>query len=102
MIDKNSSAYQVRDLVSTISILIANVIQKLEAEATEAVSNEAVVGVKQAFQQVPRLTLIQARIPQMLTVTSKRYPASVLLKAPSQIATMLVQGGYGAHITKKS
>ena len=49
MTDKNSSAYQVRDLASTIYILIANVTQKLEAEATEAVSNEAVVGVKQAF-----------------------------------------------------
>ena len=102
MIDKNSSAYQVRDLVSTISILIANVIQKLEAEATEAVSNEAVVGAKQAFQQIPRQTLIQAHSPQMLTVTNKRYPASALLRAPSQIGIMLIQVGYGAHITKRS
>ena len=102
MTDKNSSAYQVRDPASTIYILIANVTQKLEAEATEAVSNEAVVGAKQAFQQIPRLTLIQAHSPQMLTVTNKRYPASVLLRAPSQIGIMLVQVGYGAHTTKRS
>ena len=102
MTDKNFSAHQVRDLASTISILIANVIQKLEAEATEAVSNEAVVGAKQAFQQIPRQTLIQAHSPQMLTVTNKRYPASVLLRAPSQIGIMLIQVGYGAHTTKRS
>ena len=102
MTDKNFSAHQVRDLASTISIQIANIIQKLEAEATEAVSNEAVVGAKQAFQQIPRQTLIQAHSPQMLTVTNKRYPASVLLRAPSQIGIMLIQVGYGAHTTKRS
>ena len=102
MTDKNFSAHQVRDLASTISIQITNIVQKLEAEATEAVSNEAVVGAKQAFQQIPRQTLIQAHSPPMLTAINKQNLASVLLRALRHKRTMPGQIGYGAHTTKRS
>ena len=54
MTDKNFSAHQIKDLASIISIQTTNIVQKLEAEATEAVFNEAVVGAKQAIQQISR------------------------------------------------